>query len=329
MSDDPMFDAALEYAYDGFYIIALHNSAELEPGVFYCTCGKKDCKGKHPRFNKFDLPNGLNSASNDRAKITKWWTRWNGANIGCNLEKSHLWVLDVDGEEGRRSFDKLIVDHEPLPDTRIVNTGRGFHFYWNNWVDHVHSGNLEAIGYPGIDIKGIGGYSVLPPSRHYSGRRYAYANKNDPVDAPEWLLGLVKQPERFVTDKPVELKKSLDAVPITSILNEKELSNFKRVGNVLRGSHPWHGSTTGANFQIDLVKNEWFCWRHHAWGRLLELAAMKAGMATCDNFTRRGRAINVLSGKNFVNVLAVCLKYGVKPEDLIIYMDKERKNDRE
>lgn len=341
MSDNQMLDAALEYAKEGFYIIPLHVASELENGVYYCTCGSigkyngekivkindaGNCNGtgKHPYHHPFYLPNGLNSASNDHAKATTWWNRWQGANIGCNLKESHLWVLDVDGEEGKKSFDKLTDKYGALPDTRIVNTGRGYHFYFCNWMDHVKSGTLDGAEYPEIHIKGEGGYTILPPSRHYTGRRYAYANKNDPVDAPDWLLNLVKQPERSPIKATTELKKNLSAIPITAILNEKELSCLRACsGGILRGSHPWHGSTTGTNFQIDVVKGEWYCWRHQAWGRLLEMVAMKSGLATCENFTRRGRTINVLSGKNYEKVIGFCFDYGIKPEDLAQYTRSE------
>jgi hypothetical protein len=51
----------------------------------------------------------------------------------------------------------------------------------------------------GLDVRGEGGYVVLPPSLHASGRRYWWgisprAGTLEP--APGWLLELVRQPQR-------------------------------------------------------------------------------------------------------------------------------------
>jgi putative DNA primase/helicase len=40
---------------------------------------------------------------------------------------------------------------------------------------------------PGIDIRGVGGYVVLPPSLHSSGNAYRWANGNEVLDLPEYL----------------------------------------------------------------------------------------------------------------------------------------------
>jgi len=48
------------------------------------------------------------------------------------------------------------------------------------------------------------------------------------------------------------------------------------------GSHPFHGSETGTNFDIDIKKNAWICRRHNSGGGPLELYAMKYGIIQCD-----------------------------------------------
>jgi hypothetical protein len=50
---------------------------------------------------------------------------------------------------------------------------------------------------PGIDIRGDGGFIVVPPSLHASGRRYAWDLSAHPDDvplapAPAWLLALLQ-----------------------------------------------------------------------------------------------------------------------------------------
>ena len=57
---------------------------------------------------------------------------------------------------------------------------------------------------PGIDLRGDGGFIVVPPSRHESGRRYAWDLAAHPEEtplapAPRWLLDLIA----VATHRPV------------------------------------------------------------------------------------------------------------------------------
>ena len=59
------------------------------------------------------------------------------------------------------------------------------------------------------------------------------------------------------------------------------LPGLKPRGNKLVGSHPIHGSTTGMNFEIDLSKNVWYCFRHASGGGCRELIAILNGIVEC------------------------------------------------
>jgi len=53
----------------------------------------------------------------------------------------------------------------------------------------------------------------------------------------------------------------------------------------IRGAHPFHGSTTGMNYAINIQKNAWICRRdgHNCGGGPLELFAVKEGIIRCED----------------------------------------------
>jgi hypothetical protein len=55
----------------------------------------------------------------------------------------------------------------------------------------VHN-SASRVG-PKIDVRGIGGYCLVPPSLHPTGRRYTWAadSGNAIAEAPAWLISLV------------------------------------------------------------------------------------------------------------------------------------------
>lgn len=99
--------------------------------------------------------------------------------------------MDVDlDKNGHLTLDDLIHNYGPLPDTVHAITGSGGSHYLFKYQEGI--GNKVDI-LPGIDIRGDGGYIVVPPSKHISGRQYEWELSSRPyvnpiVDAPQWLL---------------------------------------------------------------------------------------------------------------------------------------------
>lgn len=134
------------------------------------------------------------------------------ANPSCNVacatgEISGFWVLDLDGPEAEEDLAALIAVHGDLPETVEQGTGKGRHlcFAWDPRFDVRNSAG--KIG-RGIDVRGTGGYIVLPPSIHPSGRVYAWSEGRSPRDrafapAPDWLLQLVCPPASATSSGPV------------------------------------------------------------------------------------------------------------------------------
>jgi hypothetical protein len=88
--------------------------------------------------------------------------------------------------------------HGILPATwRALTGGGGEHVYFSAPATEIRnsSGHLG----PGLDIRGVGGYVVAPPSLHKSGRRYAWNVDFHPdecplVPMPDWMLDRLARP---------------------------------------------------------------------------------------------------------------------------------------
>jgi hypothetical protein len=60
-----------------------------------------------------------------------------------------------------------------LPETRVVHTGGGgLHFYFEHPGFHTPN-SVSELG-PGLDLRGDGGYVLLPPSVHATSRIYSW-----------------------------------------------------------------------------------------------------------------------------------------------------------
>lgn len=148
-------DAALRYAARGWRVLPLHT-----PSPTGCSCRRSDCAsvGKHPRTD-----HGVLAATTQTDMIRVWWRTWPDANVGIATGGT-LVVLDVDGAVGRAALRGRI-----LPPTPTVVTGGGWHAYYGTSAPLPSRVALL----PGVDVRGIGGYVVAPPSLHATGHRYA------------------------------------------------------------------------------------------------------------------------------------------------------------
>ena len=170
-------DWALRYAALGLPVVPLHGIDGTN-----CTCGKADCSspGKHPL-----LWRGLKDATTDAERLTGWFTRWPTANLGIVTGGSVI-VLDVDGAAGAASTEGKVI-----PTSWTAKTGRGLHI----WFKHP-GGTVPNFAHrlPGLDLRGEGGYVVVPPSVHVSGVGYVWLTSPwdcELADAPAWLLELI------------------------------------------------------------------------------------------------------------------------------------------
>ena len=101
-----------------------------------------------------------------------------------------VFAMDLDGPEGL-AWAKSI----NLPESLVVATGGedAYHAYFRQPADVRIKNSAKKIA-PGVDVRGDGGYTVLPPSIHPdTGKQYQFLKSVHPAFAPEWLVALLTE----------------------------------------------------------------------------------------------------------------------------------------
>ena len=151
-------------------------------------------KGKYPAFKAWQ-----HLASCDPTQVAIWWMQYPDAGIALRTG-TDLVVVDIDGEEGADALHELEQSYHPLPRTVESLTPRGRHLFFRAPFVSLRS-SASVVG-PGIDVRGEGGFVVLPPSVHPSGKRYEWSVDGHPSEVqpavlPPWLEALAR-PRRKV-----------------------------------------------------------------------------------------------------------------------------------
>ncbi len=139
-----------------------------------CTCGNPSCAspGKHP--------DGLawkSAATTDALTVVRWFGGESIRNVGIHLRPSGLAVVDIDGPAAQERFRSFFGRGVKSP--LVARTGRaesGWHLYFS-----AEGLDVEKCARDGIELRVGDHYVVAPPSRHVSGREYAW-HRGDPVE---------------------------------------------------------------------------------------------------------------------------------------------------
>lgn len=196
--DRSMLQHAVDYLHAGYPVfpicspLMIGHKHKIPNTEIIEVCGRgelKDAMGKTPlvRWKGYQI---VPPTEDD---VRQWWGRWPDANIGfATGELSGILVLDADGGEARQTC----LQQGGLDETPTVWTGKvgGAHFH----LEYPEGENVRnfARKRPGTDLRGEGGYALLPPSLHASKNRYRWAENTYGIPAsavPPWLTDLIEE----------------------------------------------------------------------------------------------------------------------------------------
>jgi hypothetical protein len=154
-----------------------------ERGV--CTCPKgESCEspGKHPILagwqawaRRFDGPQSKSGG------------REHNLNVGLKTGED-IFAVDADSQAAVEWLEYK----DGISETRTNVTSRGKQYLFKTPDFEIKNSINIVDGVEQIDIRGKGGYIVGPGSQHVSRHEYYWGNENPILDAPQWLLDLIK-----------------------------------------------------------------------------------------------------------------------------------------
>lgn len=142
--------------------------------------------------------NGFKNASCDPDVVAAWWEANPQANVGVPTGPvSGVFVVDIDPDKHGADEWALLVAANGEPATHRVRTPSGGEHIYFRWP--AAGGVRNRGGFvPGIDVRGDGGYVLVPPSHvayppedNKTPGHYESLDDLPPADAPEWLLEMI------------------------------------------------------------------------------------------------------------------------------------------
>jgi hypothetical protein len=203
-------------------------------------------------------PHGFYDASTDPTKITTWWARHPTALIGMPTgATSGIAVVDLDRKKGKDGF-AVVTDWEQLSPV-IARTGGGGAHLWFKAVDRIRS----ATGQDGVDVRGEGGYIILPGSAGYSWLRGDLSVELPPFPETYRPPDYVAMPaEELEAEDPAEVVAALEAIPNDDL----DYDNWVRIGMAMfaatgggdDGLKAWHEwSAKSGKYDLPHTDKRW------------------------------------------------------------------------
>jgi P4 family phage/plasmid primase-like protien len=154
-------------------------------------------------------------------EVDEWWRAHPTSNVGLALG-AHV-RIDIEGPQARARLGEL--SGGDLPDTLEFTSGRG-DGTGEGWLYVLPADIRLRTAKNGMPLGGelrlqaLGAQTVLPPSRHASGRAYAWKPGRGPKDtglapAPAWLLAALRDAKlRTKPDRPKRIGGNTRAIAI-------------------------------------------------------------------------------------------------------------------
>jgi hypothetical protein len=202
--------AALEYLSRGWPVLCCCPPDHL--GVGREHADECDSPGKCPlhRWKEFQPRRPPGEEIKPRLpsvkEVREWWQRWPNANVGVAL--GDLVRIDVEGPLGEELLAEM--SGGDLPPTLEFSSGReggGRGLLYTVPAGFVPRTTIQplAVGQE-LRLQANGAQTVLPPSRHKSGRRYCWVEghgpeKREAEPAPAWLLDALRAPKESARER--------------------------------------------------------------------------------------------------------------------------------
>lgn len=231
--DTTLAEAAALYAAHGFRVTPVW---WVRPGSTACACGNAECSavGKHPIGNAWQK-----KATNDVDVVRDWWGKRRVASIGLAMGGAdRLLAIDIDGEQGRRSWGELEAGVRKAPETLTSASGRpdgGEHRVFRLAAHHDASRfknrsslktSLKKL--TGLDTRFENGQIVAAPSIHASGSKYRWTVRAPIAQLPDWLYEALSSPVALGTPAPPPAAPRPNVVPFAAPYVKKVLENAAR-----------------------------------------------------------------------------------------------------
>lgn len=154
--------------------------------LYYASLGWRVFPIKNGTKDGQLLKSWKNEATNDAQTVGSWWNKWPEANIGL-ATGGGIVVIDADapghskdgnGPDGIQNLKEWQAqNNKAFPATRIARTpSGGLHYYFSITTDTKNRNGILQ----GVDVRGAGGYVVLPPSTA-GGAAYTWIDANTPI----------------------------------------------------------------------------------------------------------------------------------------------------
>lgn len=185
-------------------LVANSEMSVAEAAQIYAQCGIPvfPC---NPKTKAPLVKGGFTAATTDPVQIQAWWKKRPNAMIGMPTgSASGVWGYDIDDMRAHSAGLKI-----DLPPTLTAVTGRGEHRYFewdpNNPVKNSQKTMKDGKArwplpkLPGADVRGDGGYTILAPSIHPSGKQYSWSILVPPAPPPAALMQAVTRRDHSTT----------------------------------------------------------------------------------------------------------------------------------
>lgn len=275
------FETAKRFIQMGIPVVPLHGTRT--DGSCRCKLGFKcENSGKHPMKGGWQANENL--IRTESALVDVWNNEAGQCNFGAAwghpLPDGRIpfaWDVDVDhGKTGKETMMELQLEGKKLPQTMTIRTGGGGVHMIMALPAGAKVQNHNPL-LPGVDIRGLGGQSVLPGSKSGKGN-YTLLLDVEIANAQAWtaeLLEASSTPDFAVPVETIKTRVELTAAEI-ELCDKREAEIIKRVvarldklKGVPAGSKPsWGVTTWGAGKDLLRLANS-------PWSKLTADEAMK------------------------------------------------------